>query len=200
MSIKSIAQSLLESGDYHESLDFVVKYGDPSTASLLRVLSRSSFAESKLDAALNAIIAASTEVDEPAETKHEIEVLETDQDLIKHRNNVVRQLDHYRGMLELIPTDEQRLTVALQILDLEEQLRQAWQDIEYFNENGHVREHVPKDEVQRVFFRATRYEDLFKIRNNYRTYVARAKGGKFTDKLPFYEAVLDEAKRRLHGH
>jgi hypothetical protein len=199
MSMRSIAKELIESGDYELGIEFVSKYGDWTIANLLRTLNRSSFTESQLEKALQSIIDNSKEKDEPVDAMPEPVKIENDHDLIKHRNNLVRELDHYRGMLELIPTDEQRLTVALQILDLEDKLRQIWSDIEYFNENGHVREHVPEDEVQRVFFRATRYEDLFKIRNNYRTYVARAKGGKFTDKLPFYEAVLEEAERRLHA-
>jgi hypothetical protein len=199
MSMRSIAKELIESGDYELGIEFVSKYGDWTIANLLRTLNRSSFTESQLEKALQSIIDNSKEKDEPVDAMPEPVKIENDHDLIKHRNNLVRELDHYRGMLELIPTDEQRLTVALQILDLEDKLRQIWSDIEYFDENGHVREHVPEDEVQRVFFRATRYEDLFKIRNNYRTYVARAKGGKFSDKLPFYEAVLEEAERRLHA-
>lgn len=214
--VASIAHSILSSFDYHTALDFVGKYGNQLTYNLLQRLPITSFSQEKLIAELERLsegyqpdrfigestATATTTPTTQARTataSHKKPLTPEDQHLIQQRNDLVRQLDHYRGQLRYIPTDEERLEVALRILDMEDELRDTWRKINYYRKHQCLPPDPPKDELQKVFYETATSADYLRIRNNYRTYLAKAKAGKKPkEKIPFYESVIVEAERRMH--
>lgn len=197
MDIAAIAQRHIDHYDYHEAVAFIVAHGEATVAHLVSGASKSSYTEKKVLAELERIAALPSQESKVIHTLPIDKKPEELRDLIVQRNDLVRRLDHLRGMLELIPDDDTRLSVALEILDTEDALKATWSDINYYSEKGEMPVRIPEDEIARVFFGVTTHIDLLKLRNNYRTYISRAKSGKLAHLLTFYEAVLAECEHRM---
>jgi type I site-specific restriction endonuclease len=54
----------------------------------------------------------------------------------RERNELYRERDYLFAQLTLYKTDEERLNAALRILDLDDMIREKWQEIEYYTKTG----------------------------------------------------------------
>lgn len=115
--------------------------------------------------------------------------------IILLRNQLLKEQDFLRGQLRLIDTDQKRGEAAFRIIEIDRQLQRCWDTIDYFKEHGHL----PPDDVEQAIMQCATWADLVKLRGNYTSNISRAKSGKVSsDKLPFYQAVLQRIDQLLN--
>ena len=202
MDIGLLAQSQLDTFNYDQALDFLEQYGNASKAQMLRSLSRTSFTDGQIIQELTKLAATPppsdtsliSESNPPAPTTPTSDHLQT---LYERRNQLVREMDHYCGMLELIDSQEERHKTALAIITKEEEWRRVWEEIDHYNEFGTPMPVIPTDKLEKIFYQVTRVSDLMRIQKNYKTYLAPSKRPLMPEPPEFYKSVIVEADRRI---
>jgi hypothetical protein len=203
--VHSIVQAVLDDFDYDQALEVLEKYGDETVATKVRKMARTSFTESKLERELRRIqdlpdvAAPPSQRSRPAELDaHDVDpaILELQQ----QRNETVKKRDFIKGQLELLPTNAERLSAALEILSLSDHLMTIWDNINYYKAHGSVPTLDPEDDVTKIFEGVTTVTQLLKIVQNQKTYLSKANTGKRPkEKIPFYEQVIAEGERRINA-
>jgi len=199
-SIAQLASYIIEDYDYHKAVDFIHKYGDERISTLLKKLTRSSFTEDLAEKEIkrlrgtykknNATISSSKKnVSSTSNYKEEC---------ISKRNSIVRQLDFKCGSLEYIDNENERLKVALEILELEDELREIWVKLDYYDRTGYPMPDTPDDEIEKVFHGVIDIADLLRIRNNHRTYLTRAKKQSDQKKITYHTSIIKKAEDLMH--
>lgn len=196
--IAKIAENIISNFDYDEAIEFIRKYGSKATAASLASLAPSSFAESKFIREIRRI-AEST----PKEIIRSSDPIPTDQSpdldrIIELKNEKVRKRDHLRGQLELVPNDQDRLELAIEIIKLTHNIASDWKDIHTLKSGSDLPRSEPTDDIDEVFAGVSNPLQIEKIRKNYVSYRSKAKKGQRPkEKLEFYNKVIAEAERRL---
>jgi hypothetical protein len=194
-----IVKALLEAFDWDEAIDVIRKYGDSRDADKYLAMPRTSFVEDKVRKIL-AELEIEVPVHLPPATSHLPLATSAPTDfkeLLQRRNQCLAVIDHHRGELPLLPTDEDRLACALKILETQKELRDIWRDIDYYEQTGQMPVREDKQDMEQLFAGANALQ-IEKIRRNYVSYVSKVrKGLRSADMLPHYQAVIAEAERRL---
>ena len=100
-------------------------------------------------------------------------------------------------MVEQNAAPEELEPVVKQIMELSHELHECWYKLDYHQRHG-ILPPVPTDKVQEVFECVSSEVELVKIRNNFRSYLTKGKkANRSLDKIQFYQAVLDEAEKRI---
>ncbi len=197
-----IVKELLEAFDWDEALAVIRKYGDPHDADRYLGMTRTSFVENKVRKTLEQLVITEPERVDTFGAK--VDTLKVDtsgatdlKDLLRARNQCLAVIDHHRGQLPLLKTDESRLACALVILDTQQTLRDIWRDIDYYEQHGKLPVREMKDDLEQLFAGANALQ-IEKIRRNHISYLSKAKKGKRSaDMMAHYTAVIAEAERRL---
>ncbi len=208
-------KQVLTSWDYQEAIDLLKEFSDD--IGLINVLSRgeNKFFRKKLhNELLSLITKEEDQYKEPEKIfikidgrqKQTIKIEEYPDELkeiVKRRNNAVREQDVLRGqhilLVEQNSSSEEILAISKQIIRLDDTIKDCWYHINFHYKYKQLPQ-APSNEVQEKFEGAETTEDLIRIRNNYRAYITKAKKGSMPkEKLPFYEQVLQECERRIGG-
>jgi hypothetical protein len=192
-SIPQLAHALLQRYDHHEALDFIQQFGSSSLAHRLQRMPRTSFTDQRMIKELERIAALGPQaVLSPAPGSPGIP---SPSDLTSKRNQIVKKMDYLTGMLDNTPTKSDRLQLGLEILDLEDELRDIWYELDYIEKTGHRLQKPPEDELQKVFDGVETVQALYQIRNNHRSYLSRCEERKGDP--AYHTSVIREADQRL---
>ncbi len=202
MDIGLLAQSQLDTFNYDKALDFLEQYGNARKAQMLRSLSRTSFTDGQIIQELKTLADTPTPSGPSliSESNHSApDTTNSDhlQTLYDRRNQLVREMDHYCGMLELIDSKEERHKTALAIITKEEEWRRVWEEIDHYKEYGTPMPKIPTDKLEKIFHQVTRVSDLMRIQKNYKTYLSPSKRPLMPEPPEFYKSVIVEAERRI---
>lgn len=119
------------------------------------------------------------------------------QSVIKKRNQCLKHRDHLRGKLTTLFKPEDLKDAALKILDLDDEISDCWDTIDYYLEHGDLPPAVPEDKMEKLFAGKSQAQ-ISKMLTNNRTYLTKArKGQRSADLIPVYESVILECERRL---
>lgn len=206
---------ILNNWDYQVALDFYKKYGsNPHLADIFST-GETKFFNKKLKEELERIreleicnttpdphIPKTHQADDiPKIHQVDEDVADTLESIRQKRNAALREQDHLRGrhvlLVEQNAAPEELKPTVKRIMELSRELFEHWYKLDYHQTHG-ILPPEASDPVKEVFENVSSEAELVKIRNNQRSNLSKGKKlGRSVEKMQFYQAVLDEAEKRI---
>lgn len=207
--MNEIMQWLSGNRDYALGVALYKEYGDNAALKTMFATTQTAFSAKKLAASLTAIADALRQSAELAAKERETQSLqktiaridqsldnETVIALDKQAKSQYAQAAFLHGQLRHAPTDEQRKTLAFQILDLFEAVSQGFERVDYYKEFGHLPP-PPSEEEQEL--QSLDRAVLEKMRRNIIANISHARAGRRrAENIPILEQRKEMIERILN--
>ncbi|MNE23654.1 hypothetical protein D3C80_1169180 [compost metagenome] len=188
---KSILSWLNSTRNYQQGLILLNQYSSDPVLKILLESGNSSYHQKRLSEALESINQSISETANPKAAlipsledfpKQETKSLsdkewdtmpEIIKDTMVKRNRLHSRSRHLFLSLRYLPTQEERITAGLQLLDDREEIQKCWARIDEYRKNGIVKQQEIKQEEKEIA--ELSISELIRLQHNLPTYICKAK-------------------------